>query len=111
MTRQILTDDQLKELRDLAKKATPAPWYVRHLDDGDTMNLVAISTVPDTGKHERFPDFASEKNIAATLIQTPRYVSISDHKWRENATYIVAATNALPDLVEEIFELRKHVKK
>jgi hypothetical protein len=50
-----LTDEQLKQLLQLARKATPTPWYVRHLDDSDAMNLIAISTSEDSGRGERFP--------------------------------------------------------
>jgi hypothetical protein len=42
-----LSDDELKDL--LSQKATPAPWYVRHLDNDHAMSLTAVSTVPDTG--------------------------------------------------------------
>jgi hypothetical protein len=91
----------------LARNATPTPWYVRHLDDSDAMNLIAISSSPDTGKGERFPRFNSNELVAATLIQAPRYVDIADGKWEENAAYIAAAANFLPLLIEELLELRK----
>jgi hypothetical protein len=71
------------------------------------MSLVAISTVPDTGKGERSPDFNHEEIVAATLVQEPRYVDVADRKWEENAAYIVAATQALPHLIEELLELRR----
>jgi hypothetical protein len=34
-------------------------------------------------------------------------MSIADGKWRENATYIVAAANLVPDLAQEILDLRR----
>ena len=106
-----ITDIQLKELLTLAHKATPIPWYVRHLDDDQAMSLVAISTVPDTGKGERWPDFDPKEIVAATLVQSPRYTSIADKKWDENATYIVAAAGVVPALVEELLELRRRVRE
>ena len=80
-----ITDAQLDELLALARNATPRPWYVRRLDDDVAMSLLAISTVPDTGKGERWPNFDSKEIVAATLIQSPRYMSIADEKWDENA--------------------------
>ena len=105
-----LTDTRLRELLELSRKATPTPWHVRHLDDDDAMNLTAISTAPDTGKFERWPNFDAKEIVAATLVQAPRYVCIGDEKWDENAAYIVAAANALPSLIEEILELRERTR-
>src|SRR6266566_10085610 len=102
-----LSDDDLKGLLELAKMTTTTPWFVRHLDDSHAMNLIAVSTVPDTGRGERWPDFDAGEIVAATLVQEPRYAEIKDRKWEENATYIVAAANALPALIEELLELRK----
>src|SRR5262249_1802363 len=102
-----LSDQELQDLLELANRATPRPWYVRHLDDSHAMNLTAISVTPDTGKGEMWPDFASREIIAATLVQEPRYVDIADGKWDENATYIVAAANYLTSLIEEVIELRR----
>lgn len=104
---RFLTDEQLRHLLQLARKATPTPWYVRHLDDSDAMNLVAISTTQDSGKVERFPHFNAKELIAATLVQAPRYVDIADEEWDENAAFIAAAANAIPLLVEELLALRK----
>jgi hypothetical protein len=74
------------------------------------MSLTAISTVRDSGKCERWPDFNANEIIAATLVQEPRYVDVADMKWDENAAYIVAAANAVPSLVEELIALRKTLK-
>jgi hypothetical protein len=101
-----LTNQQLQELLDLAKKATPRPWHVRHLDDSHAMCLTAISTVPDNDKGERWPEFDCAEIVAATLVQEPRYADIADGRWNENAEFIVAAANSFLSLVEEILELR-----
>jgi hypothetical protein len=99
-----LSNEELRGLLALAKKATPRPWYVRHLDDTHAMCLTAISTAPDT--EGRWPEFDSAQIVAATLIQEPRYVDIADAKWDENAEFIVAAANSLLPLVEELLEMR-----
>src|ERR1700749_3802694 len=65
-----ITDTQLEELLALARNATPRPWYVRRLDDDVAMSLLAISTVPDTGKGERWPNFDSKEIVAETLVQS-----------------------------------------
>jgi hypothetical protein len=48
----IMTMDDLDRLEALHNAATPAPWYVRYLDDRHFMNTVGVSTRPDTGGHE-----------------------------------------------------------
>jgi hypothetical protein len=103
-----MSDEELQELLDLASTATPRPWFVRELDDQYAACLVAISTKPDSGTNERWPDFDPGEMVAATIIQNPnRYVSIADNKWDENARYIVAAATVLPSLIEELLELRR----
>jgi hypothetical protein len=104
-----ITDEALHQLLEMAEAATPRPWHLRHLDDTHAMNLTGISTVPDTGRGERWPDFDSAEMVAATLVQEPRYVCVADGKWDQNAEYIIAAENLVPDLVREILDLRKKV--
>ncbi len=101
-----LTDQELDDLDELARAATPGPWHVRDLDDDHAMNLVAVSTVPDTGRGERWPDFDHHEIIAATLVQQPRYVDVADELWDENAAFIAAAREAVPRLIAEIRRLR-----
>jgi len=69
------------------------------------MNLVAISTTADGG-HERWPDFDHGEIVAATLVQQPRYVSLSDELWHENAEFIAHARDDVPRLLDEIERLR-----
>ena len=102
-----ISEEKLREILELAKSATPTPWFVRQLDDDHSASLVAISTKRDTGKNEHWPDFDCKEIIAATIVQHPRYVSIGDEKWDENAEYIVAAATVLPLIIEELLELRK----
>ena len=101
-----LTDQELDDLDELDRAATPGPWHVRLLDDKHAMNLVAVSTVPDTGRGERWPDFDHGEIIAATLVQQPRYVGVADELWDENAAFIAEARQAVPRLIAEIRRLR-----
>jgi len=106
MTIQPPTDAELAAIADLAARATSGPWHVRHLDDEHAMSLVAVSTEPDTGLGERWPDFDHATMIAAALVQQPRYVDIADERWDVNAAFIAAARTAVPRLVAEITRLR-----
>lgn len=106
MDNRPLTDEELADLEQLAEVATPGPWYVRFLDDSSAMNLVAISTVPDNGRGERWPDFDHREIVAATLVQEPRYADVADERWDENAWFIARARDAVPRLVAEVRRLR-----
>lgn len=101
-----MTEEELAEIEELAEAATPGPWHVRDLDDEDAMSLVGISTVPDTGRGERWPDFDHQEIVAATLVQQPRYVDVADGRWDENARFIASARDNVPRLVAEIRRLR-----
>ncbi|TYC21377.1 hypothetical protein FXF52_26245 [Micromonospora sp. MP36] len=101
-----LTDEALAQIEELAAAATPGPWHVRLLDDDDAMNLVAVSTVADTGRGERWPDFDHSEIVAATLVQQPRYVDVADERWDENALFIASARRDVPRLIAEIRRLR-----
>ncbi|WP_394612985.1 hypothetical protein JNUCC0626_23805 [Lentzea sp. JNUCC 0626] len=74
-TPEWLTDDELDELDGLATAATPGPWFVRALDDTHAMSLVAVSTVPDTGLGERWPDFDRGEIVAAARDGVPRLIA------------------------------------
>ncbi|MBO1335994.1 hypothetical protein J3486_32710 [Streptomyces sp. VRA16 Mangrove soil] len=89
--------------------ATPGPWFVRQLDDEWAMGLVAVSTVPDTGRGERWPGFDHGDLVAATLVQQPRYVDSADARWEENAAFIAMARDVVPRLVGEVRRLRERL--
>jgi hypothetical protein len=40
----------LDDIEEMSSAATPGPWFVKNLDDDQAMNLVAVSTVEDTGR-------------------------------------------------------------
>jgi hypothetical protein len=109
-----LTEDDLIAMGARCEGATPGPWYVRFLDDAHFANLVAVSTLPDSGKgealsptsNERVPPIAREL-VAATLVQNPvHYVDIADARWDENAAFIAAARQDVPRLIAEVRRLR-----
>lgn len=105
-----LTHEELAEIEELTEATTPGPWYVRPLDDDWAMNLVAVSTLPDTGRAERWPDFDHQQIVAATLVQQPRYVDVADARWDENAQFIAKARQDIPRLIAEIRLLRQLLK-
>jgi hypothetical protein len=81
---------------------------VRHLDDDHAAGLTAVSTTPDTGRGERWPEFDGTEIVAATLVQFPfRYADIADGKWDQNAEFIAHARADIPQLVAEIRRLRQ----
>ena len=108
---EALTDELLISIETAAKAATPGPWHIRFLDDDAFMNIIALSTVPDTGRHEAWPKFDSSEIIAATLIQSPAYVDVADEKWDENAAYIALACNHAAAMAAEIRRLRDELHK
>ncbi|MFE0104808.1 hypothetical protein [Streptomyces sp. NPDC059009] len=97
----------LDEIEEMCSAATQGPWFLRNLDDDHVMNLVAVSTVGDTGQDERRPAFDHSEIIAATLVQSPRYVDSADGQWDENAAFIAMARDAVPRLVQEVRRLRE----
>ncbi|MEU8218274.1 hypothetical protein AB0C47_21225 [Micromonospora taraxaci] len=101
-----MTEQELAEIEEIANAATPGPWYVRQLDDDFAMSLVAVSTIPDTGLGERWPDFDHHEIVAATLVQQPRYVDVTDERWDENAQFIASARQNIPRLIAEVRRLR-----
>ncbi|GAA1662704.1 hypothetical protein [Fodinicola feengrottensis] len=101
-----MREDELEDIEELCGAASPPPWFVRQLDDDWAMGLVAVSTTPDTGLGERWPEFDHGEIIAATLVQQPRYVDSVDGLWDQNAAFIAMAREAVPRLVSEVRRLR-----
>ncbi|MFF9114254.1 hypothetical protein ACF09Y_01305 [Streptomyces massasporeus] len=111
MTSDAARDElDLDAIEELCGSATPGPWHVRNLDDDHAMNLVAVSTVPDTGRAERWPGFDHRELIVATLVQQPRYVDCADGLWDQNAAFIAMARQVVPELVAEVRRLRRLVE-
>jgi hypothetical protein len=101
-----VSEAELADMQDRADAATAGPWFVRQLDDKAAMSLVAVSTVPDTGRGERWPAFDHQQIVAATLVQEPRYADVRDERWDENARFIAHARHDIPRLIAEVRRLR-----
>ena len=109
----------LDELDRLAKAATPGPWSVDsfhnegaygngpHTSEG--FNSYAVGCGPDS-KWKTIVDTLNS-DIATVEIE---YDEGQTHAWdevgRPNTTYIVAACNALPELVAEIRRLQSEMR-
>ncbi|WP_026411790.1 hypothetical protein [Actinomadura oligospora] len=100
-----MSDEELDSIEEGAEAATPGTWYIRQLDDVNAMCLVAVSTVPDTGRGERWPAFDHGQIVAATLVQEPRYVDAADDLWDQNAQFIADARRDVPRLLAEVRRL------
>jgi hypothetical protein len=101
-----MSDDDISEIEQRVAATTPGPWHLRQLDDENAMNLIAVSTAPDTGLGERWPEFDHGELVAATLVQQPRYVDVHDERWDENADFIAHARTDVPRLIAEVRRLR-----
>jgi len=102
-----LIDEDLAAVEHRVRVASPGPWHVRHLDDDHAMSFTAVSTRPDTGKGERWPEFEHGEIVAATLVQQPRYVDLDDERGDENADFIAQDREDIPCLIAEIRRLRR----
>lgn len=130
----IIVDNQkrIKEIKSRLTKATPAPWYVNFLDDSLFMNLVAVTTKPDNGKHEALCDETTleirESIIATTLLQADITegkpfveVQLEDdddtdsagyreyNNWDEDAEFIAHAREDIPWLLAQIEKLQNRL--
>ena len=103
---EALSDDDITEIEQRLAATTPGPWYVRHLDDKDAMSLTAVSTTPDTGLGERWPDFDHAKIVAVTLVQEPRYADVDDERWDQKAAFNAHPPTDVPRVVAVIRRLR-----
>jgi hypothetical protein len=106
VTEEPLSGDELAEITARADSSTPGPWFFRLLDDDWHMSLVAVTTSPATADDGRAPTKIAVETIAATLVQHPRYVTVADERWEENAKFIAHARTDVPRLVTEIKRLR-----
>jgi hypothetical protein len=118
--------NRLSQIRQRLEAATPGKWYVNYLDDDHSMNLVAVTTRPDSGNHEQLPyediDAVIRDSIVATTLeqagfeQTKPHVMVdvdeSDYftpgkggRWDEDAEFIANAKEDIQfllDLVEDL---------
>jgi len=113
--------DRIAEIKARLAATTPGQWYVNYLDDDHHMNLVAVTTRPDTGKHEALPDDDEDGGIRDEIVattleqagfeQTKPHVMVdvdeSDYfnpgkggRWDEDAKFIAAAKEDIRFLLE-----------
>jgi hypothetical protein len=118
--------DRLSQIKQRLAATTPGQWYVNYLDDGHHMNLVAVTTRPDSGNHESLPsqdpDGSIRDAIVATTLeqagfeQTHPHVTVdvdeSDYfnpgkggRWDEDAQFIANAKDDIQFLIDLVEEL------
>ena len=110
----------VEKLRELCNKATPGPWSWRGNSDCKVLYLMS-----DTGRRPLVMDFVrwgtqgaqprfqqDELMIRASELMSPRAQHHSTFDLDVNhpdAEFIVAARNALQELLDEVERLRKYV--
>jgi hypothetical protein len=96
-----MTNEQLEELEHLVSSASKSPWYVSEMDDEACMGAVAVTTTLQTtgARSMRAGTWPSEDVVAACLVQSPPYATISDDKFIENAQLIAFMRNHIEDLI------------
>lgn len=119
---ELWDSDRIKQIKERLSQATPGPWHVNYLDDSYHMNLVAVTTRPDSGKHEALPyddpgNEIRDSIVATTLIQaglgdeekSPTFVEVDlddgEGRWDEDAEFIAhsrADIEYLLQLVESV---------
>lgn len=114
--------EKLQQIKNRLSATTPGQWYVNYLDDDHSMNLVAVTTRPDTGKHERLPyddpDCSIRNSIVATTLEQAGFNQTKPHvvvdvdefdyfsrfgkggKWDEDAEFIANAKEDIRYLLE-----------
>ena len=103
-----MTPERLAEIETRCNATTPGPWEYENIDDGMCMNADVVRTCGD-GAVDDFPLDGpyedKERIVAITLLQAPRFASIADNRWEENAQFIAHARTDVPDLIAEIRRL------
>jgi len=91
-----MTDERLRKIRERATKATPGPWELRKLDDGEYFKFAE--------DHEQVfvPAYSVRGlntlgNYECGAMELP------------NANFVAHARQDVPDLIEEVERLRKLV--
>ena len=113
--------DRIAKIKERLAATTPGQWYVNYLDDDHHMNLVAVTTRPDTGKHEALPyrdeDGSIRDAIVATTLEQSGFEQTHPHvvvdvdesdyfnpgkggRWGEDAEFIAAAKDYILFLLE-----------
>jgi hypothetical protein len=101
-----ITDEELNQLNELASAAAPGPWYMRALDDQEAMSLVAVSTVPDTGRGERWPTSTTARSWQQPSSRTPATFTRPTNAGTRTPGSSPPPAKPVPLLVDEIRRLR-----
>ena len=120
--------DRISQIKQRLAAATPGKWHVNYLDDGHHMNLVAVTTRLDSGKHESLPsqdpDGSIRDSIVATTLEQAGFEQIKPHvmvdvdesdyfnpgkggRWDEDAEFIANAKEDIQFLLDMLESLRK----
>ena len=92
--------EDLNALTGIERAATPAPWFVRALNDDACMSGVGIATTPDPLDGDALVgDWPDTGLVAACLLQSPPYIIPDDGLYHQNAELIAAMRNAMPKLL------------
>jgi len=87
-----MTEEELLEIEEDARHATPGPWYVHSTDDRLATSALYIPTRPkdswsDAGRGlaEEYPEHIDPGVVVAiTLLQHPHLADVEDQRWDEN---------------------------
>lgn len=123
-----MTDKRIEEIKGRLSKTTPGKWYVNFLDDEHHMNLVAVTTRPDSGKHEALPYDDPDKSIRDSVVAvaqadfepTKPYVQVDVDEfawdnpskgglWDKDAEFIANAKDDIEYLLLKIDQLEKQL--
>lgn len=119
--------DRINQIKKRLAEATPGPWYANYLDDSFHMNLVAVTTRPDTEMHEALPyddpdNKIRDSIVATTLIQaglgdeeeSPNFVEVDlddgEGRWHEDAEFIAHSRSDVEYLLELVEALRANLE-
>jgi hypothetical protein len=98
-----MSKEERQAIRQRVDAATPGPWYWHNPDDDVCMNVYLVTTHPYEPDDLIPGDFDDHGEVVAiTLLQTPRFAGVSDHKWQENAHFIAEVRTDIPKLLDDL---------
>ena len=104
----MLSKEQIENLKELAGKATPGPWYVQYGDDSADMCMTAIS--PQNRRQNNIGDFPTDQPLIALTYHQQKPWVLDDEPERAdtNSEYIAAAN---PAVVIELITMLREAQK
>lgn len=118
--------ERIDQIKARLAATTPGKWYVNRLDDCHCMNLVAVTTRPDSGLHEALPyddpDSSIRESIVATTLEQAGFEQVKPHvvvdvdeyddfdpskggRWDQDAEFIANAKDDIEFLLNLLDEL------